>query len=257
MATMFGIQTLNYFINPIKQSSNSVIIEIYPESTQEKTEQKTALVTSLLQQNNFIQQFSVVDKEEIKSIFNTFSGDYKDSKYTIPLPVIINVAFNNNINFTEEVQNLRLNLSQKANNVYVDSQNDLLSRLIKPVTTTQYAFASIPFVAFALLIILMVIVMHAVVFSNKSTLKILLLLGITNNGLALEFATWAFIKTFVATAISFVLATTIISILLLFNANYYVVFICVLYFLGMLVIIPIINFIISFLVAKKLITLIN
>ena len=59
--SLFGANILERLVNPLKfSSSNMVILEIYPESNQEKTQSKVKIVVDYLSKQDFIIAFKSV-----------------------------------------------------------------------------------------------------------------------------------------------------------------------------------------------------
>jgi hypothetical protein len=181
--------SLNTIINPFNNADNEVIVEIYPESTKERTNQKKDLVLSYLAEQTIISNINVLTNDEILEILHSFSGEFKDFDNQIDLPVVIILTLKSSAK-KEDIDSLRLNLSQKVNNVYLDEKDELIKRLITPINTTKYTTILIALILFVLLFVILFFSIYSVIFANKKIFLTLILLGLTNIKLSLDFAIW-------------------------------------------------------------------
>jgi cell division protein FtsX len=209
--SLFGANILERLVNPLKfASSNMVILELYPESNQEKTQSKIKIVVDYLGKQDFIIAFEVVSKEKIQKMLNDFTSDFKEKNNDIDLPTIISIK--TQTDSQEQIENLRLNLSQKVKGVYLDTEQDLLNRLANPISTAKYLAIFTPLIAIVVFISILFLIVYAILFSNKETIETLFYMGMDCRDLFIEFSQWIFIKTLQATLLGVVFG--IISIMI-------------------------------------------
>ena len=211
---------LKRITNPIEFTSNSnLIIEIYPENTKEKTLIKQSIITDYLQTQNNIQSFEVKSEQQLLNALNDFRGNFKNKLEKLPLPIIIAVELKEYN--PQYIQTLRLTLSQKVKNIYVDTQKDLISRLSKPIATAQYFTTIIPLIAVSILMAMLFLILYAILFSNSQTIEILLLLGIFKKKLLNDFAIWVFGNTIKSAGITMIfIAISLVIMKYVFYLNF-------------------------------------
>jgi cell division protein FtsX len=193
MLSILGSSILERVLNPIKFASNStVILEIYPENTKEKTENKYLIVSDYLNKQAYVKTFNRVPNAKLMEIINSFSGDFKDTNLDINLPIIVQIELNNDKE--DSIEKLRLNLSQKVKNTFLDTEQDLIKRLMGPINAVKYFSLIIPIISGLILLAILFLVIYAILFSHKQTIETILFLGMYKNNLIMEFAYWIFIK---------------------------------------------------------------
>ncbi|MFL1780552.1 putative cell division protein FtsX [Candidatus Hepatincolaceae symbiont of Richtersius coronifer] len=245
---------LEKLINPIKFTSpTSAIIEVYPESSTDKTQSKINVITDYLKANPAIKNYEIINEQKLKQIINTFTGDFKDQVDNIPLPIIITIELQPDQIST--ISDIRTHLSQKANNVYLDTEGDLLQRLASPVNTAKYFSILVPLIAITLLICILFLTIYSVLFSNKETIETLVFLGAYKGSIALEFAFWIFFKSLTACFYGLISGfLNILAFMYLFNSSFtFISFYNYFITTGMLLIIlPILSSILGIVFVNKL-----
>jgi cell division protein FtsX len=220
--SMFSANLLEVVSNPIKNSSNTtLIIEIHPELSKERTLNKQIIVSQYLKTQKNIKTFNVISENELVSYIDNFRGDFKNQFNKIPLPVII-VAELYEYN-QDELQNLRLALSQKVKNVYVDTQQELIVRLSKPISLAKLVVSIIPALTILILMGMVSLIIYTIIITNKETIEILLSLGLFKKDLQKDFTFWIFYKTLQSCLFSGFITIIILLLLkyiLFFNFDY-------------------------------------
>lgn len=193
LISILGSSVLERILNPTKFASKaSVVIEIYPENTKEKTNSKTQVVTKYLDSLSYVKQYEVVSENKIRNMLDSFSSFADNAE--LPLPVVINAQLyevDDNI-----LLDLTTKLKQKVNNIYVDTEKDLLDRLAQPLNTVQIVTTVIPLMAVIILVSIIFLTMYAILFSNKRTIEVLVFLGALKKDIYNEFALWTLNKSF-------------------------------------------------------------
>lgn len=220
--SMFSANLLEVVSDPIKNSSNTtLIIEIHPEQNKERTLNKQIIVSQYLKTQKNIKSFNVISENELISYIDNFRGDFKNQFNKIPLPVII-VAELYEYN-QDELHNLRVALSQKVKNVYVDTQQELIVRLSKPISLAKLVVSIIPALTIMILMGMVSLIIYTIIITNKETIEILLSLGLFKKDLQKDFTFWIFYKTLQSSIVAGFITIIIILILkytLFFNFDY-------------------------------------
>lgn len=252
---MFSANLLQNIINPIDEASNtSLIIEIHPEGNRERTLNKQLIVSEYLKTQKSIRNIKVIDESQLISYIDNFRGDFKNQFNKIPLPVIIVAELY--VYDPQEIQTLRLALSQKVKNVYVDTQQDLIARLSKPISLTKLFISAIPFFALIILMSMLFLIIYSIIFSNKSTIEILLALGLFKSDLRKDFSFWVFYKTLNASLIATLVTICLILLLkyvLFFNINNKLFMNYIVFIVLNITILPILSSIMSSWIVNKII----
>ncbi|MCL2567506.1 MAG: hypothetical protein FWE18_05385 [Alphaproteobacteria bacterium] len=251
LLSIFSTIILEKTLNPLKFSSNSsAIIEIHPENTIEKTRMKTEVVLEFLKTQKYISDFEKLEEEKIRSLINTFTGQ-NEKLLGIPLPVLILV--NVNPPYDSSLQSLKLGLSQKVNNIYLDTETELLKRFLNPISLTKYISMLVPALALVLLSTTLFLIIYAILFSNKSFISTLVLLGIYKTALYKELSKWLFFnsaKSCIIAAVLFLITLFIIYIFKIVSIDMlFLYFDLILYFL---LSIPILTAILGVIFLRKL-----
>ncbi len=247
---------LKRITNPLEFTSNSnLIIEIYPENTKEKSLIKQSIITDYLKTQNNIKSFEVKSEQQLLETLNDFRGNFKNKLEKLPLPIIISVEINDYN--TDYIQTLRLTLSQKVKNVYVDTQKDLINRLSKPISTAQYFTTIIPLIAIAILMAMLFLILYAIVFSNSQTIEVLLLLGIFKKKLLNDFAIWVFgntIKSSLITIIFISISIFIIKYIFFLDFASFAINDILIYLCFILIVLPLLTSILSILFVNNILS---
>ncbi|MDR2008544.1 MAG: hypothetical protein LBQ34_06195 [Alphaproteobacteria bacterium] len=192
LLSIFSTVMLEKILNPLKFSApNAAIVEIHPENTVEKTRMKTEVVLDFLKTQSYVDNFEKLDEEKVLSLINNFTGQ-NEKLLDIPLPVLILVQIKPP--YEDGLQSLKLGLSQKVNNIYLDTETELLKRFLDPISITKYISMLVPILALVLLSTTLFLIIYAILFSNKSFLNTLVLLGIYKTTLYKELAKWLFVN---------------------------------------------------------------
>lgn len=205
--SIFSSIQLERIVNPLKFSSkNSILIEIHPENTKNKTNMKAEIVLDFLNKQPYVTSFEKISDEKIIELINSFTGQSDKSLLDIPLPILISVEVSSD--YESAVEELNIELSQKVNNIYLDTETELLKRLVNPINTSKYLSFLIPFLALILLSGILFLIIYAILFSNKVFIKTLILLGIYKATLYKELVKWILLRSiqscFIAIALSFI-----------------------------------------------------
>ncbi|MDR0484630.1 MAG: hypothetical protein LBH40_05080 [Alphaproteobacteria bacterium] len=253
LLSIFSTIQLEKTLNPLKFSSNSsVIIEIHPENTKAKTKMKVDIVLDFLQKQSYVAGFKILDEEKIINLINNFTGQ-NNKLPDIPLPVLISV--NITPPYEDGLQSLKLELSQKVNNIYLDTEAELLSRFLDPISITKYISMIVPILALTLLSGTLFLIIYAILFTNKTFISTLILLGIYKTTLYIELAKWLFLRSLQACIIATIMF--IITILIIYFLGIAAVDMLFIYFdfiLYFLISIPIITAILGILFLRRLTT---
>ena len=238
LLSLLGSSLLEKMANPVKfASEDSLILELYPESTFDKTESKYHIIADYLSSQPNVKSFERVPKEKILEIMGNFSGNFKDLKLDVQLPIIITISLKNKSEDT--VQTLRLNISQKVKNAYLDTEQELIQRLMGPITTAKYFALIIPIIATIILVSILFLVIYAILFSYKDIIETTLFLGMYKSKLIIEFAWWIFVKSLYSIGFAIVMVILTMGIIFAgFNISIFVIPLYLyLYFISIILII--------------------
>jgi len=243
--SLIGASSLNQITNPLKfASSTSLIVEIYPESSAPRTNSKISLVKEILDASPLITSYHIVPEEKIISMISDYSSNFQDSLNPVSLPTIISAQISS---FSaENLQNLRISLSQKVNTVYVDTEKELLQRLANPVLATKYMVIMVPIISLFVLSSILFLITYAMLFYNRKTIETVLFLGAFRRTISIEFSLWILQKTFLACLFAAVLSVvTMLCFLYLFNFNSLPVGTYLLFLCAVIIILPAVSGIVS------------
>ncbi len=250
--SIFGATLLDKLINPLKFSSpKSLIIEINPESTQVKTQNKADIVMDFLSKHKDVSNYSQVTQEKLLSILDNFTAQ-QTKDLGVSLPILIEVKLHTYSDAI--VDDLRISISQKVKNVFLDSESDLLSRLISPITgATSIAFL-IPLIALLILVGILFLIIYAVILSNKPFIELFIILGIYKTTLYFELAKWILKKSFQASCLGLFIGVISIFILYFLNVSKLISQEYIYFFAGVLLFLPIISAFLGVIFVNKIIS---
>lgn len=218
MLSIFSSIQLERIVNPLKfASKNSILIEIHPENTKNKTNMKAEIVLDFLSKQPYVTSYQRISDEKIIELINSFTVQKDKSLSSIPLPILISVEVSST--YQSAVGELKIELSQKVNNIYLDTETELLKRLVSPLNTTKYISFAIPFLVLILLSGILFLIIYAILFSNKSFIRTLILLGIYKNTLYKELGKWILLRSLQSCFIAIVLSFITLLIIYLFNIS--------------------------------------
>ncbi len=216
--SIFSSIQLEKIVNPLKFSSkNSIFIEIHPENTKAKTNMKADIILDFLSKQSYIKSVEKISDKKIVELINSFTGQEDKKLPDIPLPVLISVEISPN--YENALSDLKLELSQKVNNVFLDTETELLKRLVSPINTTKYISFIIPVLAMILLSGILFLIIYAILFSNKAFIRTLILLGIYKTTLYKELTKWILLRSLQSCIIAIILSSITIFIVYIFELS--------------------------------------
>lgn len=143
-----------------------------------------------MNKNKYVKSYRQVPKKEIIKLINDFTGDFKTRSLDLNVPSVLVV------NLTESsddiINEIRDSLSQTVKDIYVDTEKELIQRLATPINAAKYFAIIVPTIAFMILCGILFLITSSIVFANKQIIKVLVLLGIQTNDLAIDFGKWIF-----------------------------------------------------------------
>lgn len=217
--SIFSANILDRILNPISfATSKSLIVEIYPTANKQQQKNRVELATNYLNKNKYVKSYRQVPKKEIIKLINDFTGDFKARNLDLNVPSVLVV------NLTESsddiINEIRDSLSQTIKDIYVDTEKELIQRLATPINAAKYFAIIVPIIAVMLLFGILFLITSSIVFANKRIIKVLILLGIQTNDLAIDFGKWIFEKSLYT--LIFVYSLVIVSIIIAYLLNIHV-----------------------------------
>ncbi len=192
--SLIATNILQQTVNPLNfANEKSIIIEIYPENTEQKIENKISLVKKILDEENNVISYEILSLEKLKQMIYNFTGKKLDDIENVNIPRIVIAkveSFSDTI-----IDELRITLEKKVTNIFIDTEKELITRIANPIKAAQYIVIIIPIIALFVLALILFLIVSAVLFSNKETFKILISLGTPFRVIAFEFSQWVFTKT--------------------------------------------------------------
>lgn len=207
LLSLWGSDFLEKIIDPIKFTKDTnVILEIYPENSNDRTLSKTNIVINYLNNNKNVKSFKVVTEDELKTALSNWSNILNNLK-SFALPIIINISLDETSSY--RASDLQLALAQKVNKVYVQSEKSLARQLTASINISRYLILLIPIILFFIIFIVILFTIVGLVYTQKEAISVLSFLGASYVSVAKEFAFWVLRR-----AIKGCLIGSIISIIL-------------------------------------------
>lgn len=221
LLSIWGSDFLEKIVDPIKFTKDTtVIVEIYPENSNDRTISKRDIVVNYLNNNKNVISFKVVPESELQSSLKNWNNILNNLK-SFALPIIINVSLDETSRY--RASDLQLALTQKVNNVYVQSEKNLASQLASSINISRYLILLMPIILFFIIFIVILFTVVGLVYTQRESISVLSFLGASYASVAKEFSFWVLRRSIKGCLLGTFVATIVVEVIsILLNTGWFV-----------------------------------